>query len=107
MTPAPDDKMLIETLMNKRVRILQQKAERLLFGVVCPHAMLTFSAIAAKAVEPDLGTKFFISGLLKDREEMVSMHITGQPGINLMNAGVSHSASNCRTQYPGNNWRVL
>ena len=83
------DKMLVEMLKKARDSILQENAPIVTFPFSCPHAMFALSAIASGSVEPGIGTKFFVSGLLKDREEMVSMHITGQPGFDLMNADIT------------------
>ena len=94
------DRMLVEMLMKAKNSIfLEKDIKTLRFPFVCPHAMFALTAIASGAVDPEAGAKFFVSGLLKDREEMVSMHITGQPGFDLMKSdatihvGISENVS--------------
>jgi hypothetical protein len=86
---ASSDKMLVEMLAKARDSILREKRPIVKFPFVCPHAMFALAAITSGAVGPEAGAKFFVAGLMKDREEMVSMHITGQPGFDLMAADIS------------------
>ena len=60
----------------------------MILGVICPKAMLALAAVGTGKLDVENGTRQFLSGLIEDRQEMISASITKNPGVNLAGSDV-------------------